>query len=490
MRFHTLLDEVSLAAVILDLQGNLNYCNDFFLSATGWKREEVIGSDYFSKFLPANEHLLRKKIFSAITKGISYPYGEFPLLTKSGDLLWFQLNIIVLKDTKGKIIGAAGIGEDITERKLNVEKLKVQFEFNKTLFAIDQAITARKSLDETLSLVLDQTIKQLGADAAAILGFNTHSQCLEYMAGKGFTSNVIEQACIPLGTGLAGRAALEKKELWKCQLQEDVIDSNHRDLINKEGYQCYRVVPMIVKGKVNGVLEVFKISNEGNDETKVDFLRALAQQTAIAIDNITLFTKLEKSNDELFQAYNSTIEGWSHALDLRDKETENHSLRVTDMTLKLCRASNMSEHTLIHIRRGALLHDIGKMGIPDSILLKKEPLAECDWAIIKKHPGNAYDLLFPITYLRPALDIPYCHHEKWDGTGYPRGLKGTEIPLSARLFAIVDVWDALLSDRPYRNGWPKEKVYAHIKSLSGTHFDPDAVTLFFEVIAQKDSMPE
>jgi putative nucleotidyltransferase with HDIG domain len=174
------------------------------------------------------------------------------------------------------------------------------------------------------------------------------------------------------------------------------------------------------------------------------------------------------------------------ALDLRDKETEGHTQRVTELTLKLARAAGMTEEELVHVRRGALLHDIGKMGVPDHILLKPGKLTDEEWVEMRKHPVFAYELLSPIAYLRPALDIPYCHHEKWDGTGYPRGLKGEQIPLAARLFAVADVWDALRSDRPYRQSWPKEKVIEHIKSLSGTHLDPKSVELFLSMMHEPE----
>ena len=199
-----------------------------------------------------------------------------------------------------------------------------------------------------------------------------------------------------------------------------------------------------------------------------------------------LFNKLKHSEAQLFAAYDSTIEGWSHALDLRDKETEGHTQRVTEITMKLTHAAGMTEAELVHVRRGALLHDIGKMGVPDHILLKPDRLTDEEWVAMRKHPTFAFELLSPIAFLRPAIDIPYCHHEKWDGSGYPRELKGEQIPLAARLFAIVDVWDALLSDRPYRQGWSKEKVIEHIKSLSGTHFDPKAVELFLKVMNEDE----
>lgn len=192
--------------------------------------------------------------------------------------------------------------------------------------------------------------------------------------------------------------------------------------------------------------------------------------------------KLREANAQLLNAYETTIEGLSHALDLRDRETEGHSRRVTEVTVRLAQALNISEGEITHIRRGALLHDIGKIGIPDSILHKPDTLTEEEWVTMHKHPQFAHDMLSPIEYLLPALAIPYNHHEKWDGTGYPRRLKGEEIPLSARLFAIADVWDALTSNRPYRAAWTTEQALAYIRQQSRKHFDPQVVDLFFQVI--------
>jgi PAS domain S-box-containing protein len=190
---------------------------------------------------------------------------------------------------------------------------------------------------------------------------------------------------------------------------------------------------------------------------------------------------LQHAHADLAEAYEATIEGWSNVLDLRDKETEGHTQRVTEITIRLARAMGISEDQIIHIRRGALLHDIGKMAIPDGILQKPGPLTEDEWKEMRRHPEYAYHMLFPIAYLRPALDIPYCHHERWDGTGYPRGLKGEQIPLSARIFSIVDVWDALLSNRPYRKGCSEESVLEYIQKHSGTSFDPRLVGAFLEL---------
>ena len=193
---------------------------------------------------------------------------------------------------------------------------------------------------------------------------------------------------------------------------------------------------------------------------------------------------LRTANKRLSDAYEATIEGWSHAMDLRDRETEGHSRRVTELSIKLAQAMGMSEEEILHLRHGALLHDMGKIGIPDSILHKPDDLTEQEWAIMRQHPRFAFEMLNSIEYLRDALEIPYFHHEKWDGTGYPQGLKGEQIPIAARIFAVADVWDALTSDRPYRPAWSREAALNYIQEQSGMHFDPQVVEQFFKVIQQ------
>jgi putative nucleotidyltransferase with HDIG domain len=252
----------------------------------------------------------------------------------------------------------------------------------------------------------------------------------------------------------------------------------YTELLRREKFQTYYSVPLIAKGKLSGVLEIFHRKALDPNPEWLDFLETLAGQAAIAIDNATLFNDLQRSNLDLALAYDATIEGWSHALDLRDKETEGHSQRVTSMTLSLARAMNVNELELIHIRRGALLHDIGKMGIPDAILLKPDSLTDEEREIMRKHPAYAFDMLSMIKYLAPAMDIPYCHHEKWDGTGYPRGLKGEEIPQAARIFSVADVYDALTSDRPYRKAWSRKKAMDYIQEQAGVYFDPAVVEAF------------
>ena len=353
------------------------------------------------------------------------------------------------------------------------------------LRAIDRAISSSFDIQFILNIALEQTTKRLGVDAAVVLLLNPHQFILEYAAGRGFHSNVEGVFGARLGEGQAGRAALEQRIITVPNLSKTSSPGAYADLLQREKFVAYVSVPLISKGKVNGVLEIFHRKPLKPDPEWIAFLETLAGQVAIALNGATLFNDLQRSNFDLALAYDATIEGWSHALDLRDKETEGHTQRVTEMTVNLARAMNVDKMDLVHIRRGALLHDIGKMGIPDAILLKPGRLTDEEWEIMRKHPVYAHEMLSPISYLHPALDIPYCHHEKWDGSGYPRQLKGLEIPQAARIFAFADVYDALTSDRPYRKAWSKEQALAHIQSEVGTHFDPNIAEIFLNIMAEE-----
>jgi len=348
--------------------------------------------------------------------------------------------------------------------------------------SIDAAISSSLDLRVTLNVLLDQVTTQLGINAADVLLLNPHTQTLEFAAGRGFRSSALQRTRLRLGAGYAGRAALERRRVTITNLQEAAGEMQRAPLLLAEGFVTYFGVPLIAKGQVKGVLEILHRSPLVPDSEWFEFLETLAGQAAIAIDNGSLFDSLQRSNLELTLAYDTTLEGWSRAIDLRDREPEGHTERVTEATLRLGRAMGMSEEELVHVRRGSLLHDVGKMGIPDNILLKPGPLTEREWTVMRRHPIVAYELLSPIEFLRPAIDIPYCHHEWWDGSGYPRSLNHEQIPLAARVFSIVDVWDSLRSDRPYRDAWAEERTRAHIWDEAGKHFDPNVVEVFLEAV--------
>jgi HD-GYP domain-containing protein (c-di-GMP phosphodiesterase class II) len=378
---------------------------------------------------------------------------------------------------------AVALERSFAQSKLREREEMLQRQLSKTtaLRNIDLSITSTLDVRVNLSVLLQQLVNELKVDAAVILLMNPVTGVMQFMEGIGFRTRALQYTRLRIGEGLAGKAALTRSIVSVPDLRTHPSELSQIPAIINERFVMYMGIPLIAKGQVKGVLEIFHRRLLTPDQEWQDFLEALATQAAIAIDNASLFDNLQRSNLELLLAYDTTLEGWSRAMDLRDKETEGHTRRVTEKTLELAQTMNISEKELGNIRWGSLLHDMGKMGIPDSILLKPGPLTDEEWVIMKKHPVYAYELLSPIAYLRPALDIPYCHHEKWDGTGYPRGIQGDTIPLSARIFSIVDVWDALTSDRPYRKAWSAEKTKEYILSISGTQFDPQVVENFMKL---------
>ena len=317
-----------------------------------------------------------------------------------------------------------------------------------SLRVTDVAIASSFELTVTLDVLLQQVISQLHIDAAAILIKEPNEHTLKFICGKGFHTRALKHTNLRFGEGLAGRAALERRMVKAYNLIDKQHEIYRSPLFAEEGFVAYWGMPLLVKG----VLEVYSREPAVPNQDWLDFLEVLAGQAAIAIDNAELYNNLQRSNTELFLAYDNTLEGWASALELRDKETEGHARRVTDMTTRLAKQIGIQDKDMIYVRWGARLHDIGKMAIPDDILLKSGKLTE----------------------------------EEWDGTSYPRGLKGDEIPLEARIFAVIDVWDALSSDRPFRKAWSQEKIIDYVREQSGSHFDPDIVEAFLELIAKMD----
>jgi putative nucleotidyltransferase with HDIG domain len=362
------------------------------------------------------------------------------------------------------------------------DRTKSQVQRLNALHTIDQAISSSVDMSLTLKVVLNQVTSVLHADAADVLLHRPKSRMLELEAAKGFRDPKFSRPQERLGEGLAGRVALERKitQIEDLRSSEDVPPG----IVEREGFNSYIGVPLVAKGQIKGVLEIFHRSPLRPSSDWMDFLDQLADQTAVAIDNAQLFTDLQHSTIQLEMAYNTTLEGWALALELRDQETEGHSKRVTDLSVRVAEAMGISGEELMHIRRGALLHDIGKMGVPDHILLKPSELDEEEWEIMRQHPVMAYRLLSHIPFLRPALDIPHFHHERWDGSGYPMGLRGEAIPLAARIFAVVDVWDALRSDRPYRKAWTDEQAVTYLREQAGVLFDPKVVEVFLSLIGK------
>jgi len=453
----------------------------------GYSAAELIGESLDNLIPQAlrDAHRQHVKEFSrtGLTTRSMGALGEVKGIRKNGEEFPIEASISQIE------IGGDGeklfnvILRDITRRKRAEEQIQQKIQRLSALRAIDIAISSSFDLQMTLEVLLNQVISQLKVDAADVLLWNLPAQMLEYAASRGFQSGAIQKSQLRLGRGHAGRAISEYRTIHVSDLNK--TDSDFTNALEQEDFVSYYGVPLIAKGQIKGVLEVYHRTSFEADNDWLGFLEALAGEAAIAIDDAQLFDGLQRSNSELNVAYDATIEGWSRAMDLRDKETEGHTQRVTELTLSMARSMRLKEEEMIHIRRGGLLHDIGKLGVPDNILFKREDLTDVEWGIMRKHPTYAYEMLSSITYLKPALDIPYCHHEKWNGSGYPRGLKGKEIPLVARIFAVVDVWDAVTSDRPYRPAWTKERALDYIQEQSGKYFDPEVVDVFLRLMTDK-----
>lgn len=355
-----------------------------------------------------------------------------------------------------------------------------------TLLKVSSSLASTMELSEVLQIAIESVTDLLGLGSGAIYTLENESLLLGAITPPLPVSfpNDLRFALINdhphIKKATATRAPVYILDATKVSLtsaEKAIVDSRH--------LMSILYFPLLLKEKAIGVFIVGTTDQPRRfTPNEIDLCYVLSFEVSLAIANAQLFEKTQRAVMDISHAYDATLEGWSRMLDMRDHVTEEHTRRVTNLTIELAKRLGVHETDLGHIRRGALLHDIGKMGIPDAILQKPGPLTDAEWEIMQSHPEKAYRILSQIDYLSPAIDIPYCHHEKWDGSGYPRGLSGEQIPLSARIFAVVDVYDALTSDRPYRRAWDKEKALSYIQYQSGKHFFPDAVIAFCEMMTE------
>ncbi len=479
-KYRTLIETANDAVFIIDADtGIILDTNKKAVDLLGLPREKIIGM-HQQEIHPAENAKRCGEILEASLRNGGTIASDLCVFNREGRKIPVEVSVTVVERGGRRILQS--FFRDITKRKHAEDLAKERLQRLAALHSIDMIISSSLDLRITLSEFLDLVLSQLRVDAADVLLLNPHTQTLEFAAGRGFHTDDIQQSRVRLGEGIAGLAALEHRSISIPNLLDPANGFLRAPLFETEGFIAYAVVPLMAKGHITGVLEVVHRSPLVLDTEWLNFLEALAAQAAIAIDNATLFNELQLSTIEITLAYDATLEGWARALDLRNKATERHTERVAEMTMRLARSMGVGEKELVHIRRGSLLHDIGKIGIPDSILLKPGPLTDEEWALMHKHPQYAFDMLQPIAYLRPALDIPYAHHEKWDGSGYPRSLKREQIPFAARIFALADVWDAMTDEqRPYRKAMSKDEVREYIRSLAGTQLDPAVVEAFLKL---------
>jgi HD-GYP domain-containing protein (c-di-GMP phosphodiesterase class II) len=382
----------------------------------------------------------------------------------------------------------AGIVADIVAGGLHqlrlgrrTEALQIQLQALRT---VEQAITSSMDLNVTLNIFLDHAMAQLGVDAASLLLLDATSRELTLLVARGFRNNNRPQSRIRSDRSLAFRASLERKTVYWAETQTAHLPPIDSSWMKEEEFASYSATPLIAHGRVRGVLEVFRRIAAAPDPVWTDLLESLALQAAIAIESAESFQLLERNRSELAMVCDSMIEGLARAVELRAREAEGHSRRVAELSTRLAEKMGLSLNQMPALRRGALLHDIGKIGIPDYILWKSDTLSEEEWQLMRQHPKLAEQVLAPIDFLRPALDIPKFHHERWDGGGYPYGLAGNDIPLPARIFSVVDVWDSMQANRPFRRPRSEREATEYLSQSSGRQFDPEVVRAFLQVLRE------
>jgi HD-GYP domain-containing protein (c-di-GMP phosphodiesterase class II)/PAS domain-containing protein len=408
-------------------------------------------------------------VFPILIRG--RPLGCLSIVFTRARLSWRaemaeRLNLV------GEIFGHA-----LVRRKAELDA-RLQLRRLAALSEVGKTINASMDLNLTLDILLNHLVAQLEVDAADVLLFNPLLRGLEFARQRGLWLPAARRAGLPQDAHLSQQVARQRRLLHLTGLESASLEA--AGLLH-EAIETYIGVPLIARGQVKGVLELFQRSALHPNRSWLDYLAVLADYFATAIDSTRQFESLTRANVELSVALDGLIEGWAQAIDLRSQEAPGHTQRAADLALRLAAALRLPDAELVHLRRGALLHNLGKMGLPDSILLKPGPLSEQEWAAVRRHPQIAHDLLDGIPFLRPALVIPHCHQERWDGTGYPRGLAGEQIPLAARIFALADVYDSLLSDRPFRQARGRDQALDYISSQSGLHFDPALVAAFLSL---------
>ena len=468
-KFRTLA-ETAAAGIFIHRGGNFLYVNPTWCKITGFAEEDLLKMNYLATVVPEEVEAIEQKHNAQINEDLPVSRFEMTINSKQGERKWLDITTGLI-DFEG---GRASIGTaiDISYRKQREHELEV-------VAQISEALRMNLTREEVHQTILNEIMHLLDIDGALVSTIENDDGLYLFDRAIGCWK-VLDKVTLKVSEGLSGYIVISGKPYVNHHASHDPHFA-FPELVQK--LTSVAGVPLITKGETIGSILIGSAHVLSDNDIRL--LRAIGDLAASAIHRSDLHDETIRQARELKIAYDATLEGWAHALELRDKETQGHSLRIANMTLRLAKRLGYRDTDLENVRRGALLHDIGKMGVPDTILLKPGSLTEEEWKIMQKHPIYAYEMLSELPYFKQALDIPYCHHEWWDGTGYPRGLKDNEIPLVARIFAIVDAWDALISDRPYRKAWVKKEALSHIIDQSGTHFDPEVVNAFVQMLKEE-----
>ena len=468
-KFRTLA-QTAAAGIFIYKKGPFVYMNPMWTEITGFSEDELGMMNFLDIVTTSSKDQVEKYYQERLQNDTTVKRYETQIQAKSGQKKWVDITTSgILYEGVQAVIGTA---VDITDRKQKENELEM-------VAKISEALRVAMTRDEIRPTVLREVMNFLEIDGALISTIE-RGKDLSYIDRAMGCWAPLDMVTMKVSEGLTGYIIVTGKIYINNHASHDPHFAFPELLSNLSSIAG---VPLITKGETIGALLVGSAHILSDNEIRL--LKTIGDMTASAIHRSDLYEQTSLQAHELKQAYDATLEGWAHALELRDKETQGHSLRIANMTIKLAKRMGYKSEDLENVRRGALLHDIGKMGVPDTVLLKPGSLSEDEWTLMQKHPEYAREMLIDLPYFKDAIDIPFCHHEWWDGSGYPRGLKSTEIPLVARIFAIVDSWDALISDRPYRKAWSKRDALSHIIDQSGNHFDPDVVNAFVQMLREE-----
>ena len=503
--YKTIVQSAPDTILLLDRIGTILEINRAF---AGRQPFELVGSALES-------HLLEDTIdgfqqaFAGVLQTGRLQHCEFRVIHPIDHrLLWFEASMAPVRFEE-HITEISAILRDITANKKTFFQIQHQRNELRALYEVGRQVSATLNLKEIFDFAYFKIAATMASNSFFLSSFDPETKLIraEYSRHEGNYVDVTVYPPLPLnpeGNGTQSRVILSGEAMILNDYQATLKTSKKKLIFDDDGkivdakdvpedgdvMRSAIIIPIKLNAQVVGVIQVFSTRKDEYDEEDLHFLEAVSSQVAVASNNASLFRQLQTELDtrkraekELEQAYNQTLLGWVNALEIREQETAGHSIRVTDLMMKLADQYSFSEHGRLQLWRGALLHDIGKLVIPAEILLKNGSMDDREWAVMRQHGEYAYEWLSSIDYLKEALEIPRYHHEKWNGEGYPLGLSGTEIPLCARMFAVIDVYDALMNKRPYREAWPPEKVLAYLREESGKHFDPDVVEKFLLLIS-------
>lgn len=473
-----IVENMSDPVIVLDVSRRIIDINSAALNFLDQKLKNIIGQ-------PADQVFASWPALAELLKEPGETTRELTIQTED-DSLFLEINISNILNNKMEVVSQIMVLHDVTR----IKALEVSYRILSS--ELDQRVRERtvelKSSEERFrALFEDSPIPLLEENFSAV---KKRIDQLDYQDIPSLREFLIDHPELTKEyLGLVEIMDVNRTAIkWYAVKNKQALQGNLNQLINTDrSNEFMEEILSLLENQNHFEVHVDRVDQNG-ESTHLIINGNVApgheetwERVMVSIQDITQLKQAEK---DLAVAYDTTLEGWAKALELKDKETEGHSRRVTQATIILARKLGFKENELVDIRRGTILHDIGKMAIPDEILKKNGPLNEEEKKIVEKHPQVAYDLLKDIPHLKNALDIPYCHHEKWDGSGYPRKLSGQKIPLTARIFTVVDVWDALSYDRPYRPAWDKNRIIEYLEHESGKHFDPRIVTEFIELVQQ------